>query len=321
MTLRAILALSLALLAAPAWAQSAKPSSAAVPDPVVARVNGVDLHRSDVGEVLRGLPPQAKQQPIDKLYPQVLDQLVGTLLVSQAGRKQKLADDPLVKRRTMLIQDQIIADTYVQRLIEKNVTDDKLQARYDKFIKDAPPREEVHARHILVANEADAKAIIEDLKKGADFAKLAQEKTTDPTGKTSGGDLDYFTKEDMVPEFANAAFNLKKGEFTQSPVKTQFGWHVIKVEDRRIAKPPTFEQAKPQLANEMAREVVGEEVKKLRTAAKIEVFNLDGSKLGAAPPPQAAAPVPGASVPGAPTLAPETAPPAPTLSPATKPGQ
>jgi len=324
MTLRVIVALSLALLAAPAaWAQGAKPAKSAAPaDPVVARINGTELHRSDVIEAIRGLPPQVQQQPIDRLYPALLEQMVSTVLVSQAGRKAKLQNDPEVKKRLALVQDQLIADAYVQQILHKEVTDQKLHARYDKFVKDAPPREEVHARHILVASEDEAKAIIADLKKGADFNKLAQEKTTDPSGKTSGGDLGYFTKEDMVPEFADAAFKLKPGEFTETPVKTQFGWHVIKVEDKRMAKPPTFDQIKPKLGNEMSREIVGDKVKELRLAAKIETFNLDGSKLGAAPGP-AAGPVP-----GAPTLAPETAPGAgaappaeapPTLAPATKP--
>jgi peptidyl-prolyl cis-trans isomerase C len=325
MTSRAILALSLVLLAVPAWAQTpAKPAkpgptAAAAGDPVVARVNGAELHRSDVIEAIRGLPPQAQQQPIERLYPLVLDQMVSAIVVSQAGRKTKLQDDPEVKKRLALVQDQLIADAYIQRLLQKQVTDQKLHARYDKFIKDAPAREEVHARHILVASEDEAKAIIAELKKGADFNKLAQEKTTDPSGKTSGGDLGYFTKEDMVPEFADAAFKLKPGEFTDTPVKTQFGWHVIKLEDRRQAKPPTFEQVKPRLTNEISREIVSEKVKELRTAAKIDEYNIDGSKVGAAPAPSPVAP-------GAPTLAPATAPDAappenapPTLAPDTKP--
>jgi peptidyl-prolyl cis-trans isomerase C len=325
MTSRAILALSLVLLAVPAWAQTpAKPAkpgptAAAAGDPVVARVNGAELHRSDVIEAIRGLPPQAQQQPIERLYPLVLDQMVSAIVVSQAGRKTKLQDDPEVKKRLALVQDQLIADAYIQRLLQKQVTDQKLHARYDKFIKDAPAREEVHARHILVASEDEAKAIVAELKKGADFNKLAQEKTTDPSGKTSGGDLGYFTKEDMVPEFADAAFKLKPGEFTDTPVKTQFGWHVIKLEDRRQAKPPTFEQVKPRLTNEISREIVSEKVKELRTAAKIDEYNIDGSKVGAAPAPSPVAP-------GAPTLAPATAPDAappenapPTLAPDTKP--
>jgi peptidyl-prolyl cis-trans isomerase C len=320
MTFRAILALSLALLAAPAWAQTAaKPAKPAAGDPVVARVNGTDLHRSDVVEAIRGLPPQVQQQPLDRLYPALLDQMVGTMLVSQAGRKSKLQDDPEVKKRLALVQDQIIADAYVQRLLQKQVTDQKLHARYDKFVKDAPPREEVNARHILLANEADAKAVIDQLKKGGDFAALASEKSTDPAGKTSGGDLGWFTKEQMVPEFADAAFKLKKGEITETPVKTQFGWHVIKLEDRRAAKALAFEQVKPQLADEIARDLIGEKMKELRTTAKIEVFNADGSKPGAAPAPAAPAANAPAIAPDAPTLSPATAPDAPTSPPATKP--
>jgi peptidyl-prolyl cis-trans isomerase C len=345
MTLRAALsvALAAALVAAPAIAADTKKSTAApgaaaaapapaapAGDPVVAHVNNTDVHRSEVIEAMRGLPPQAQQQPLEKIYPYVLDEMVATIVVSQAARKAKVADDPEVKKRLALVQDQVIAQSYIQKLVEKGVTEPMLKTRYDKYLKDAPPRDEVSARHVLLGNEADAKAVIEELKKGGDFAKLAQEKTTDPAGKTSGGDLGYFTKDEMVGEFAEAAFKLKPGEFTQTPVHTQFGWHVIKVEDRRTAKPPTFEQIRPQLFRDASREIVDAKMKELRTAAKIEVFNFDGSKLGApAAAPGAAAPTP-APAPDAPTLSPATAPPPtlspdtpppPTLSPATKPKQ
>jgi peptidyl-prolyl cis-trans isomerase C len=327
---RAILALSIALLAVPVWAQAkpekaAKHPAASADDPVVARVNGTEMHRSEALELMRSLPPQLQKQPQDKLYPMVLGQMVDTLLVSQAGRKSKVQDDPAVKKRLALLQDQVIAEAYVQRILAKSVTEDKLHARYDKYVKETPEREEVKARHILVPTEEDAKSVIAELKKGTDFAKLASEKTTDPAGKASGGDLGYFTKDEMVPEFADAAFKLKPGEFTETPVKSQFGWHVIKVEDRRMAKPPTFEQMKQRLASDVSREIVTEKIKELRTAAKIDVYNLDGSKPGAAPAP---APAPGAPAAGAPTLAPETAPGAapgtppeatPTLAPETKP--
>lgn len=317
MTLRAILALALVLCTGPVWAQGAKPAAApaAAGDPVVARVNGYELHRSDVEEAARGLPPQARQQPPDKIYIALLDQMIATTLVAQAARKSKIQDDPRAKRHLALVQDQVMAQIYVDKLIAGGINEQKLKAKYDKFMKDAPPREEVNARHILLANEADAKAAVEELKKGADFATLASQKSTDPAGKTSGGDLGWFTRDQMVPEFADAAFKLKKGEVTDQPVKTQFGWHVIKLEDRRMAKPPSFEQMRAQLADELAREIVAERMKELKTAARIEVFNADGSKPGA-PPAPAPAPAP-AIAPDAPTLAPATAP--PTLAPATKP--
>ncbi len=311
---RVIALLSLMLLAFPAWAEAKKPAAEAAPaDPVVARIDKVELHRSDVMNAMRALPPQLRQQPADKLYPMVLNNMIAEVLLSQAGRKAKLADDPLVKKRLAQVQDQLIAEAYVEQLVGKSATEQKLHANYDKYVKDAPPREEVSARHILLPTEADAKAVIEELKKGADFAKLAKEKTTDPAGKSSGGELGYFTKEDMVPEFADAAFKLKKGEYTQTPVKTQFGWHVIKVEDRRTAPAPTFDQVKPRLVEQIRQEVIGAKVRELAAASKIEAFNPDGSKPTPAP---AAASAPAA---GAPTLAPETATEGvPTLSPATK---
>ncbi len=313
---RVIALLALMLLALPAWAEAKKAAAdAAPPDPVVARIDKVELHRSDVTNAIRGLPPQLRQQPVEKLYSMVLNNMIAEVLLSQAGRKAKLADDPLVKKRLVQVQDQLIAEAYVEQLVAKSATEQKLHANYDKYVKDAPPREEVSARHILLPTEADAKTVIEELKKGADFANLAQEKTTDPAGKTSGGELGYFTKEDMVPEFADAAFKLKKGEFTQTPVKTQFGWHVIKVEDRRTAPAPSFDQVKPRLVEQIRQEVVNTRVRELAAASKIEAFNPDGSKP--TPPPAAAsAPEP---APGAPTLAPSTAPEGvPTLAPATK---
>ncbi len=308
MTLRAILTLSLALLAMPVWAQQANKPPAG-DDPVVARVNGTEIHRSEVVIALRTLPAQAQQQPMEKLYPVLLEDLVNATLVAQAARKQKLGDDPEVKKQLAFAQDRIFEQVYLDRLLEKSVTDQKLHARYDKYVKEAPPREEVSARHILLPTEDEAKAVIAELKKGADFAKLAQEKTTDPSGKTSGGDLGYFAHDQMVPDFADAAFKLKKGEFSQTPVKTQFGWHVIKVEDRRTAKPPSFEEAKQQLSNLVAREIIVEKVKELRTGAKIETFALDGGKL--APPATAPQPAPET----APQPSPETA---PQPAPATK---
>ncbi len=140
----------------------------------------------------------------------------------------------------------------------------------------------MHARHILVASEDEAKAIIADLKKGAAFDKIAKEKSTDKASGAEGGDLGWFKKSDMVKEFADAAFALNKGELTEAPVKTQFGYHIIMIEDRRKAPPPAFEEMQDQLREELARETVTALLDHLRAAAKIEKFNMDGSKIDAA---------------------------------------
>jgi peptidyl-prolyl cis-trans isomerase C len=172
-----------------------------------------------------------------------------------------------------------------------------LQKRYEERLKAMPTEEEVHARHILVSTEDEAKALIAELKKGAAFDKLAKEKSTDKASGAEGGDLGWFKKSDMVKEFADAAFALKKGELTDNPVKTQFGYHVIKLEDRRQAPPPTFEELQDQIREELARETVTQILDQLRAGAKIEKFNIDGSKAE----PQAAKPaVPGAPAPAAP---------------------
>ena len=266
-------------------------------------INGQVLHRSDVQLALRSAPQEAQQAPIEKVYPQLLSSMVNGLLLAQAARKAKIDADPLVKEQIALAQNEILADAYVVSLQRAQITEAKLRELYDQYAKNAPTEEEVSARHILVPTEQEAKDMIEQLKKGADFATLAKEKTTDPSGKASGGDLGYFTKKDMVPEFADAAFALKKGEFTQTPVHTQFGWHVIKVEDRRPGKAGPYEQIAPQIAQQLTQQIVGQKLQELRSQGKIEVFDLNGKPLAMATPGQAAPQAAQGQQPAAPTLA------------------
>jgi len=291
MTVRILLALAAALVvAAPTMAQTAAAPAAAAQDPVVARVNGTEIHRSEVLAARAMLPAQVQQIPFEQVYPQLLDNLVSNMLAAQAGRKQKLADDAEVKKRMQLAQDQIIEEVYLRRYITAAITDDKIKARYDQFLKEQKPQDQVNAKHILVKTEDEAKAVIEELKKGGDFAAIAKEKSNDPGTKATGGDLGWFTKDEMVPEFADAAFKLQKGQYTETPVKTQFGYHVILLVDRRTAPPPTMEEARPQVVALLQRELLEQKVKDLRASAKIEEFNLDGSKPTGAPAATPAAP-------------------------------
>lgn len=277
------------LVVTPAAAQTpapgAAPAGAAQQDPVVARVNGTELRRSEVLAARQMLPAQVQQIPFDQVYPQLLDTLVTNLLAAQAGRKQKLADDPEVKKRLQWAQDQIIEEVYLSRYIRGAMTDDRIKARYDQFLKDQKPQDQVNAKHILVKTEDEAKAVIADLKGGGDFAAIAKEKSNDPGTKATGGDLGWFTKDEMVPEFAEAAFKLQKGQYTETPVKTQFGYHVILLVDRRTAPPPSMDEARPQVVALLQRELIEQKVKELRTGAKIETFNLDGSKPSTTPAP------------------------------------
>jgi peptidyl-prolyl cis-trans isomerase C len=252
-------------------------------DPVVARVNGQVLHRSDVDAARQSLPPQAQQMPMEKLYPILLDRMVDNVLVTEAGRAQHLEQDPQVQEQLKRDEDQLIERAYLQRAIDKAATPDALKAKYQQWVKEKPPEEEVHAAHILVKSEDEAKSIIAQLEKGADFAALAKKYSTDPSGSSNGGDLGWFGKNDMVPEFADAAFATPKGQFTKTPVKTQFGWHVIEVLDRRTKAAPSFEEAQPQLREMIARDVIAAQLAELRKGAKIETFGLDGKPMPPSP--------------------------------------
>jgi len=166
--------------------------------------------------------------------------------------------------------------------VKAKVSDDVLKKKYDAFIKENPPQEEVRARHILLKTEKEANDALAELKKGADFAAVAKSKSTDGSAR-DGGDLGYFSRGDMVAEFSDAAFAMKPGEVSKAPVKSQFGWHLIKVEDRRLSTAPSFEETKDQLRTEVSQEMAGELVEELRGKAKVERFDLDGKPMAAAP--------------------------------------
>ena len=268
--------------AAPPPAQPTAPSAPAAPlppaDTVVARIDGTVLRLSDVEAVQQSLPQQAQKLPLQQIYPILLDRLVDGALVTEAGRKEHLDQNPEVELRLRQYQDHLIQQAYIEQLIKGAGTDDQLKARYQQLIQEKPQREEVHARHILVKTEGEAKSIIAQLDKGADFATLAKKYSTDP-GAASGGDLGYFGRDDMVPAFAAAAFALPVGKYTETPVKTEFGWHVILVEDRRVKKAPTFAEAREEISRQLARDAIKAKLAELRSAANIETFGLDGKPL------------------------------------------
>jgi peptidyl-prolyl cis-trans isomerase C len=267
--------------AASTSAAAARPAALPPGNPVVARVNGVELHLADVEAAQQSLPPQGQKLPLAQIYPMLINRMIDGMLVTQAGRSEHLDQSPEVQRRLKMFEDRLVQQAYVEQLLKGAETEDKLKAGYQQYLKQNPPRDEVHARHILVKTEAEAVSIIDQLNKGADFAALAKKYSTDP-GAASGGDLGYFTRDDMVPSFATAAFALQPGQYTKTPVKTEFGWHVILVVDRRQKPPPSFEEAREQVSRMLARELVEAKVKQLRNEAKIEAFGLDGKPLAPA---------------------------------------
>ena len=257
-------------------------------DPVIARANGIDIHQSDLrlaeDEIGTNIPNMAPEQKRDYLVTYLADVIV----LSQAAEQQKLGDSADVKRQLSFDRNKVLMEALLQKAGKAAQTDDALHKVYDDAVKQMKGEEEVHARHILVATEQEAKDLEAQLKNGADFAKLAKEKSKDPSGAANGGDLGWFTKDQMVPAFADAAFKLAKGQISD-PVKTQFGWHVIEVVDKRIKPTPTFEQVKPQLENYVAHRAQAELVDSLRKSAKIE--RLDKPVTPASPALNPAAPV------------------------------
>lgn len=252
------------------------PAVAADKDPVVAVVNGTEIRASAVAAYQRTLPPQlAMQAPFEQL----LEIVVNNQLVFEQAKKEKLLDDPEVKEALRQFERQLAVKAWMNKKLRTEVTDASLQKAYDEALKDFKPQAEVHARHVLTETEDEAKAVIADLAKGGDFADIAKAKSKDPSARQNGGDLGYFTKDEMVPEFANAAFEMKAGEVSRQPVKSQFGWHVIKVEDKRMSSPPTFEQAKPVLRERVAEETAERIIADIRAKAKVKRFNADGSPL------------------------------------------
>lgn len=267
-----------AILVAGAPALPARAADKAA-DPVVAKVDGATIKRSDVVREINTLGPQVSQIPIQTLYPQVLERLIATQVVAAKGYAEKLENKPEAKERLKRAEEQVVADLYLNQTIMPKITEDKIKARYNEIVKKVKPEDEVRARHILVPTEAEAKEIIEQLKNGADFAKLAAEKSKDSGSMKEGGDLGYFGRGAMVKPFADAAFEMKPGELSDKPVKTDFGWHVIKVEDKRKSSPPPMEAVQDQIRTQLGNEMMTDIVKGLVAKAKVERYNIDGSPL------------------------------------------
>jgi peptidyl-prolyl cis-trans isomerase C len=270
--------LAIGLLAAGLIAAPFRPSWADdKPDPVVAKVGTDVIHLSDVTAVANSLPPQARQMPPDQLLPKVLDQMVDTQVLAIEARKQGLDKDPAVQRTLHEVMERALVSAFLEKKVGPQITDAAVKARFDKDIGSQPAIQEVHARHILVDDEATAKKIIADLKKGGDFAALSKQYSKDSAAVEQGGDLGYFKAADMVPEFSAAAFALKDNEVSPTPVHTQFGWHVIQTLDHRTAAPPTFEQSREQLRQKMINEAVHKVLAEAQADVTVERFNLDGT--------------------------------------------
>jgi peptidyl-prolyl cis-trans isomerase C len=244
-------------------------------DPVIAVVNGANILRSDILKAHENLPPEYKAVPLEQIYPMLLTSLIDSKLVATDAKARKMDEEEDFKKSLALVKEQLLERYAVRKQIEAAVSDEKLREIYDATA--AGGAKEVHARHILLKTSDEAVAVIKSLNDGADFAALAKEKSTGPSGPR-GGDLGFFGKGQMVPAFEAAAFALETGAHSREPVETQFGFHVIKVEEVRDAAPPSFEDSVEELRAEAAQAAGSAYVEMLREKAEIERFAIDGSK-------------------------------------------
>ncbi|WGR94425.1 peptidylprolyl isomerase [Bradyrhizobium sp. ISRA443] len=244
------------------------PARAADSDPVLAKVNGSEIRASDVALAEEELGPSLQQMDPATRKDNVLSFLIDMKIVAKAAEDKKVENSDEFKKRLAFARNRLLMDSLLATEGKAATTDEAMKKVYDEAAKQISGEQEVHARHILVETEDEAKAIKAELDKGADFAELAKKKSKDP-GASDGGDLGFFTKEQMVPEFSAVAFSLEPGKISD-PVKSQFGWHIIKVEEKRNRKAPDFNQVKGQIETYVTRKAQADYVAKLRETAKVE---------------------------------------------------
>ena len=240
---------------------------------VVATVNGSEVQLKEILDLIEQLPAEYQNQPLTSYFDQMVDEAINTKLAAKAGEKSALSDDPKVIEAMRLAAQKVLAEKWLRTELAVSVTEDAIKKAYDAYVADTASREEVKASHILLADEKTAIGAIQKLKDGADFAELAREISTGPSGP-NGGDLGYFGRGAMVPAFEQAAFGLEIATFTSSPVQSQFGWHVIKLFDKRIAKAPSQEEMSQQLIQNITKLSFARIIETLRADAEIEKISL-----------------------------------------------
>ena len=244
--------------------------------PIVANVNNEDISLETMIHAMNELPPEIQSQPFMSYYEDLLERVIDIKLFAQEGKKMKLNEEPSVRAAIDFVIEKVLMQAFLSKYVQENIKEENLKASYNNFIADETSREEIKASHILMDTESEAIDVINMLNDGDDFAELAKNKSTGPSGP-SGGDLGWFKRGQMVPPFEKAAFSLNKNEISQRPVQTQFGWHVIKIFDKRIPEAPSYENMKSKLIQDLERKIVSKKIQDLRNDALIE--KLSSSEL------------------------------------------
>tara|TARA_R110002124_G_scaffold64985_2_gene177449 strand:+ start:255461 stop:256432 length:972 start_codon:yes stop_codon:yes gene_type:complete len=250
-------------------------------DPIVAMIDKVQIKRSEIFDMIDELSGPQQVVPKQVVFPVVLDQFVNGRIVEIKADSSDIMSSEEYKTRLEEAKKQIARSVFIDQEINSKITDKALKAAYDKYAATLSKVEEVKARHILLDTEEEALAIVKSLDDGAAFADLAKEKSKGPSG-ANGGDLGYFKMGEMVPEFEVAAFSLKKGDYTKAPVKTQFGYHVILLEDKRALKADSFEDKKAELEAGLRNQVLQDLLGDWRTESKVTLFDINGEAIDTA---------------------------------------
>ena len=242
--------------------------------PIVANVNNEDISLETMIHAMNELPPEIQSQPFMSYYEDLLERVIDIKLFAQEGKKMKLDEEPSVRAAIDFVIEKVLMQAFLSKYVQENIKEENLKASYNNFIADETSREEIKASHILMDTESEAIDVINMLNDGDDFAELAKNKSTGPSGP-SGGDLGWFKRGQMVPPFEKAAFSLNKNEISQRPVQTQFGWHVIKIFDKRIPEAPSYESMKNKLIQDLERKIVSKKIQDLRNDALIEKLSFN----------------------------------------------
>ena len=241
-------------------------------DIVVATVDKEKIYLEEVMRLVEQLPKEFKDKPLETYFSDIINDIIDTKLAAKIAKSENLMLEPKIANNMEIASNRVLAEAWISKKIKEKITEKEIKSAYETFIADKKSREEISVKHILVKEEKEAINIINELENGADFSDLAKEKSIGPSGP-SGGDLGYFTKGEMVPAFENAAFSLEIGTFTSKPVQTQFGWHVIILQDKRFAKPPKFAEVEIQIRQNLINQNLALIFEKLRSKAKINVKN------------------------------------------------
>jgi peptidyl-prolyl cis-trans isomerase C len=278
-------AIGLAQPAAPDKAEAPAPLRAPVgagQDPVIGSVDGKLIYLSDVTRVAATLPEDMRNMPFDSIMPVLLDRMIDHEALTMTARRAGLDKRPEVQREMRAAADLVLERAWLSQVTPPKVTEAAIQARYNREYANRPATDEVRARHILVGSESEANALLSQLKSGADFASLAQSISKDPDGKR-GGDLGFFRRDQVWPAFADAAFSLQPGQVAPKAVHNEFGWHVVKVEERRLVAPPSLSEVREQIRQDLTTQAVQGAITEARSQMIIHKFNLDGSEADPGP--------------------------------------